>query len=230
MKTSTKSWTLERELCKVAKSTNVNDALYALGLLARRVAHFELIDSTWVRGGAETYLDRFQCIKRDDGSLDVLIKACTTFSTSTRLEEILLGWIERRELLAENSITTPTLYGWGSGVIIEEYVPFEVKTLLKKTLEPPQPILNDLAVYAATLSRLGFSPGDPFSDLRSHGNDVVVVDFGQDLGPPGELCGSQPYLFHMLQNYLVSIDVSLPAHSYDRMRAIFIAHGGGIFQ
>ena len=38
---------------------------------------------------------------------------------------------------------------------------------------------------AALMDRHGFAPINPFGGLRTDGEKVYVVDFGQDLGPPG---------------------------------------------
>lgn len=224
------SWTLEKELCKVARCTNVGHALYTLGLLSTPSSKFKLISSKWERGGAETYLDRFQFLIRDQIPVDILIKACVTFTPGADLDSILDEWVDRRRLLSENGVKTPRLYGSGYGVLIEEFVPYELRTVLTSGGEKPAKVLDELARYAATLSRLGFSPVDPFKDLRSHGDDIVVVDFGRDLGPPGIMSGPQPIIFQRLRQYLMSLGIRLHSAEYDRLRCQFAVQGGEFLQ
>jgi hypothetical protein len=224
----TSSWTLEDELCKIARVPNIGQALYALGFLSSPKApfHIDRVDNEWVRGGAETYFYRFSVAEGDGIPKEALIKACVAFAPGNTLEKILQSWIERRELIAANGVIVPKLYGWGHGVVIEEFLPYDVHEILSRSVKPSRRILNQLVIYAASLSKLGFAPVGPFNDLRSHGDDVVAVDFGQDLGPPGVICAPRPRLFEMLCDYFKSVGVDLLTETLDELRATFAAHGG----
>lgn len=221
------AWTLERELCTLTSTADVGSALKQLGLLPDADSSFRLHEQSkeWDRGGAETYIFRFRVEAKDARPIDALIKACVAFAPATTLQAILQGWIERRELLAANGVGTPALYYWGKGVVVEEFVPFEVKALLERKQSLPK-ILNGLSLYAAALSRLGFAPVEPFRDLRSHGEDVVVVDFGEDLGPAGITTGGGPRLFDALCRHLKLTGLNLPARRVDELRAMFAAASG----
>ncbi|MDD5093981.1 MAG: hypothetical protein PHV74_06340 [Dehalococcoidia bacterium] len=217
------SWTVEDELCRVAETTNIGQALYKFGLLNSPTTQFYLDEtgSKWARGGAETYIYPFSVTPEGSGKSELLIKACVAFDGGTTIENILNGWVERRKLLAANGVFAPKLYGWGHGDVIEEFLPYSVKDVLLQSIEPPSEILDLLVLYTASLSKLGFAAISPFHDLRSHGSDVVVVDLGQDIGPPGSMKTPQPELFGLLCDYLQSIGIHLSSDLLDELRATF---------
>src|SRR3972149_3432393 len=97
--TSLPSWTLEAELCKIAGVPDIGRALHTLGFLSSPTVSFRLnrTGNEWVRGGAETYLYRFNVAEEDLRPIEAVIKACVAFSPGTTLERILKSWIERRE-------------------------------------------------------------------------------------------------------------------------------------
>lgn len=222
------TWTLESELCKITKQADIADAVYTLGMTSSRTEQFELIadNKEWIRGGAETYLYRFGIVLSDTKKLDLLIKACVAFSPGTDLSKILADWIDRRNLLASNGIETPTLYGWGEGVLIEQFIPHDLNSRFAEAPENVPVLLDNLVGYAAALSRLGFAPVSPFHDLRSSGTDVVVVDFGQDLGPPGVADQPRKTIFDMLIAYVSSLKIPLDDNIEDSLRGKFAAQRG----
>jgi hypothetical protein len=225
------SWTLESELCKVAEATDISHALYILGLLSSPTMSFHLdtIENKWVRGGAETYLYSFTVKESGNKPVKALIKACVAFVPGGTLDGILQSWVERRELLASHGIIVPKLYGWGHGVIIEEFIPYSIRELLLRSIELPRTILDQLVTYAASLSKLGFAPLNHFDDLRSHGDDIVAIDFGEDLGPPSLVSVPQPRMFKMMCDYLESIGIYIPTKVMDDLNGIFAAQGGVFF-
>ncbi|HVF06392.1 MAG TPA: hypothetical protein VNA20_16235 [Frankiaceae bacterium] len=93
---------------------------------------------------------------------------------------------DRRDLLQLNGIRVPIRYAAGSGCVVEEYIQFGLWEFLEDL--PPASasvarLCDGLVSYAVVLDQLGFAPIDPFVDLRTDGQDVIPVDFGQDLGP-----------------------------------------------
>jgi hypothetical protein len=92
------------------------------------------------------------------------------------------------------------LQNGGHGVFIEEFIAFDLLSVLRST-DTKQSLLMEIVRYAAILQGLGFSAIAPYSDLRSRGHDVVVVDFGSDLGPPGRQT-SVPSYFVLLEEWL----------------------------
>ncbi len=220
-------WTLESELCRLAQESDIRVALCSLGLLSGPGAKFRLVEQSekWDRGGAETYLYRFRIEEDDKDFVEVLIKACVAFAPGGTLNEILKSWVERRQILEKHGVSVPKLYYWGQGVVLEEFIPYTLRDVLSRGAEPSQTILNDLTKFAAALSSLGFAPIGPFSDLRSRGDDVVVVDFGQDLGPPNVRMPT-PAVFSELNSYLNSSGLSVSSQVWDELREVFAAHGG----
>jgi hypothetical protein len=177
---------LEEELGKLTGRISLSDSLQSLGFvsLGSEQCELQLPANGWFQSGAETYIYPFSVLC--DGKITKLVlKACVAFAPGLQLEAILKNWINRRRLLASRGVRTPRLYIWGSGVVIEEDVPFSLKALIQRNIPLPPAILIGLAEVAGILASLGFKPIGPFGDLRSHGDDIVMVDFGQDLGPPG---------------------------------------------
>jgi hypothetical protein len=207
----------------LTQCSQVCEALHVLGLLADPAVPFRLIAGNWVRGGAETYFSKFEVLPHGQPGLTILIKACVTFTPGVDLDSVIGEWVRRRRLLSENGIKTPRLYCAGFGVLIEEYVPYELRNLLSYSRRRPAKLLADLVTYCETLCRLGFTPIDPFRDLRSHGSDLVVVDFGADLGPPGVVPTPQSILFKKLQQYLSVQGIKLEPSEYDRLYGLFAA-------
>ena len=223
MKQKANNWSLTDELCKVAGVKKISDALHLLGLLNAPTASFHLInfDNEWRRGGAETYIYRFQIEEEPGQRRDVLLKACVAYAPGGSLDGLLRNWIDRRNLLSATGIQTPKLYGWGHGLVIEEFVQYQLVERLKSGETPRKSLLGGLAKYAAALSKLGFAPVEPFADLRSRGDDIVVVDFGQDLGPPDVMTHPRPAMFSLLLEFLHNLGVRPNDGERDEMRGVF---------
>jgi len=177
-------WTLESELCGLAETAGVGEALCRLGIVkgAESEPRIEELHG-WVRGGAETFIYRFRVAERDTVH-DVMLKAIVAFSTARSLEELGLEWLARRRLLQAEGVWTPQLYYMGRALIIEEFIPEALSSHLRER-RGRNPHLEDQVIhYAAALQKHGFSPLSPFHGLRTDGRNVFAVDFGQDLGPP----------------------------------------------
>lgn len=217
-------WSLEKELCRISNSKTHEEALLKLGLINEKNDKYTIQrDSDWTRGGAETYIYRFW-VSHDNGSEEgYIIKACVAFEPNSNLDKILSEWVKRRKLLASKGVKTPRLLSYGEGVILEELIPHRLKDLLVSQPESNQKLLNDLAYLAAILSALGFEPIDAFHDLRSRGNDIVVIDFGQDLGPPGISNAESFELYTKLLEKLNEWGLILSARVTDEMYSHFLS-------
>jgi hypothetical protein len=179
-------WSSELEICQMAGALDLKDALHNLRLLDDRSVDFEIKQKQdWVRSGSETYLYRFD-VQFSTGKIQELVfKACVAWSPGAKLDSILQSWIDRRNILNGAGISTPKLFAYGRGILLEEYIPFSLRERLN-TVEDHSLLLNGVAHLTGNLVHLGFEPIEPFGDLRSRGDDVVVIDFGEDLGQPRE--------------------------------------------
>ncbi|MGH3277732.1 MAG: hypothetical protein ACRDNW_01165 [Trebonia sp.] len=72
---------------------------------------------------------------------------------------------------------------------MEEYIPHTVFEALGRTRDKVV-LLEALGATAARLVSAGFVPLSAH-DWRSRGTDVVLIDFGQDLGPANLAPGSE---------------------------------------
>lgn len=212
-------WSLEGELCKLASTEALDDALVKLGLLNSVEDQFKLDagNSSWRRVGAETYVFEFDVAKADS-SHRYVIKACVAYGHPS-VEGILHSWIERRQLLESNGVSTPRLYGWGHGILLEEFIPYELPIILAQ--KPVQSILQCLATTYGVVARLGFVPIELFAGLRSRGTDVVIIDFGEDLGPAGMTNTTSQNPFERLMLDLAANGVEITASDHDLMWVAF---------
>jgi hypothetical protein len=139
----------------------------------------EIIDD-WQRLGSETYTMHFK-LASEQGELDLIAKACIKIPCAETFEE----WQQRRRIISDAGITTPVMYDARSATVIEEYVPYSFAEAYAAGDEATREQLK--ARFSETYTGLisaGFRPMS-LHDVRSHGSDVVIVDFGEDLGGPG---------------------------------------------
>jgi len=131
----------------------------------------------WRRGGAETYVTVFEV-----GGRKLIAKACIKLPPG----EVVREWLERRRIMSENGVVFPEVIAVDSATIIEEFIPLEFIQAYKFADEGEREQLEN--GFLCTYKRIygsGFSPTS-LHDLRSHGDDVVVVDVGEDIG--GYVC------------------------------------------
>lgn len=212
---SSDEWTLERELCKLTGSQTEREALFQLKLLPSVSTEYQVrTDVDWERGGEETYIYRFW-IRREGQESGYIIKACVTLDLERGIEGTIQEWLSRRNVLMSNDMSVPHLVYAGQGLVIEELIPWSLLDRMRSNPSTITQILPLLVDYTATLSRLGFAPIDGFTDLRTRGSDVVVVDFGEDLGPPHMTEGPNLGLLKYLEETLLRsgiISQRLPAN------------------
>lgn len=184
MQKSGVDWTIEREICEIANVSHVSEALLALNVIDSLPVQIRLqtVDD-WYRAGAETYLYTFQVIT-PGREVHLALKACIAYAPGSSLTAILTTWLSRRRVLGEAGVSTPRLFGVGKGVILEEFISHSLGQLLPFQAHADSQLISGLLAYAHVLDSAGFRPIAPFKDLRSRGNDVVAIDFGEDLGPP----------------------------------------------
>lgn len=178
------TWSLESELRSILQSDDVIAGFKRVGAIAPRdqVRGLEVIDD-WYRAGAETFLLVFDIVREGNSSVRLALKACTPQTPrGGSVKDVLEQWLGRRRLLAKLGVSTPALFGTSNGVLLEEYVPYALDELMQD--HASEQIVVSLARTMGIVCRAGFSPVALPSDMRSRGNDAVLVDFGSDLGSP----------------------------------------------
>jgi hypothetical protein len=175
------TWTLEGELCKLARVSNIDEALLSLSLISQEDAWFKLSTlQDWRRGGAETFTYMFE-IRTERQAKRYVMKACVVFGAGP-LDVVVGEWVRRRRLLHGLGVVTPRLYVAASAVLIEDFVPLSIHEALQTARsEDRAKLLYALGHTAAVLHKAGFEPLS-MHDCRSDGTNVVLVDFGEDLG------------------------------------------------
>jgi hypothetical protein len=223
------AWSLQAEICKLAQEDSLDLAFFKLEILDSVKSKFSLReDADWVRGGAETYIYRFWVKVDTKVEAGYILKACTAYSPVDSLSTILDAWVYRRRLLADLGVSTPRLYSYGNGLILEELVPHSFRDILAAEFKPashlPDERLMHLAHYSAALYSLGFLSIAPFDDLRSRGTDCVVIDFGEDLGPAkGQPISSKEETFSLMITKLLKWNVQLDDRTKKEMYEIYDA-------
>jgi hypothetical protein len=176
-------WRLEDELCRFSGQARIHDAISRLNLLPNTDEELQIeCTRDWYRAGSETYLYKFRLTGTSGTSRQFVLKACVVFSPGSSIDTTIENWVARRALLARAGVCVPTLYAYGYGLVLEEYISMPLKEAWR--IGPQSTLLSHLVHIAAMLSLYGFQAIAPFRDVRSRGTDVVYVDFGQDLGPP----------------------------------------------
>lgn len=175
-------WSLEGEIARIADREHLVDALEALGLLDSDEALVDVATSRdWHRSGEETYSLVF-AVNTDRANRAYLMKACVAYDHFRSLKEIFASWLDVREYVRSLGIGTPQLHAVGGALVIEEVVPYALAEAFG--VGDRRALLRGVGTTAACLVNAGFAPSS-VDDWRSRGDDVVLVDFGQDLGSPG---------------------------------------------
>ena len=219
----TVGWTLDTELQKLTGTTSVAAALARIGVITESSVDFAIEQKRdWYRSGAETYSYVFS-VNSAGSATDLILKACVAFSPVSTLDQILQSWIQRRSLLRDGGAETPTLYSWGFGEILEEHIPYELCEVLQKADDGlRESILIRLVEAAGCIASAGFAPINAFSDMRSRGSDVVIIDFGEDLGASG-ICSStnNMEIFDQLLKTITRWGVSTSDALHSKLLALF---------
>lgn len=137
---------------------------------------YELV-SDWHIPGSESYIMDFR-VNSLQRSERLIAKACIKMCASATVQE----WVERRQAIEQANIAVPKLYSVMGPDILEEYIPQTLKQVyLESSDEKKEYLHHEFFATYRKLTELGFTPVS-LHDVRSHGEDVVLVDFGSDLG------------------------------------------------
>ncbi len=179
-----KQWTLEKELCDIAKTRSAGEALRRLGIVGADSPDAVLEEvETWICAG-DCYTYRFR-ISLPEATHEVVLKAVVAFSIARSLTEMADEWVSRRRLLEREGVRTSKLYHAGRALFVEQSVPIELSDHLHGQPAERKRLADQVIRFAAILAKRGFCPLSPFHALKTDGSDVFVTDFGQDIGPPG---------------------------------------------
>ncbi len=181
----TGNWKLSNELCNLANNTNLQQALYALGMIPESNVDFELIEQNgWYRGGAETYIYQFS-VHHSGRSQKFIAKAMVSNTPSRKPDEQLSRWLMSRRHLSSLDIAVPHLFGFGKGLLIEEYIDFDLREWLRHSntdLIPGSTLRKQIDDIAEKVFNSGYRPVCILPNLRISKGLPIWIDFGTDLG------------------------------------------------
>lgn len=164
-----------------ADAHDMGRALADLGLVESGTSEYAIVEeSDWVRGGAETYLMRFR-VQTATSARPYLLKSVVSLGGGG-VGRTAAEWLARRSLIARAGVRVPRLFAFRNATFLEEFVPLALGDAIRRDAEVVELIRSRCVSAAGAISALGFRPVSLFADARSHGQDVVVVDFGADLG------------------------------------------------
>jgi hypothetical protein len=215
-------WTLEWEITRLMGAPSLDQAIFRLGVLPAGESLVALQHvKSWTRGGAETYVLPFEIMCESGRSIELMLKAVVAFSPARSLDNILSSWVSRRTLLRSVGVSLPTLYFFGHGVLIEDFIEFDLRSKLRSGTANQQELVDQVFQYAGSLVRLKFAPVDAFADLRTNGSTVFAIDLGEDLGEPNLAGCNEADVFEQALRW-VNMSIEHPA-ALDvlRLREIF---------
>jgi len=139
----------------------------------------------WYRGGSETYVTDF-LLGNDLEQKHLIAKACIKIGSREAMRE----WLTRRDVLQENGVNLPELIAVDGATIVEEYIPQGfAEAYCGSDLDQKADLKLAFVDTYKRIVGAGFSPAS-LHDIRSRGADAVVIDFGEDLGPPSPITSS----------------------------------------
>jgi hypothetical protein len=175
-------WSIESEILRLAKSSDLNAALRRYGFLAEDVSlsGIRQLDD-WHRGGAETYILSFVIVDDHGGEAMFLAKALVAATLGTPPERQLEHWTARRNKLESVGCPVSRWYLWGNALIIEEYLPDSLDELLTKNGHQPE-LWQTLLSICTSVAQAGYRPISVIPNIRGKHGRLRWVDFGEDLG------------------------------------------------
>lgn len=201
-------WSLDSEIQALAAETDIGRALASIGLLERTDEDFELRSlGEWLRGGAETYILHLE-LTTVNRRHRLIMKACVAYPAGKTLSETFDSWLARRARLSTFGVETPHLFGSGNALLLEEYIPLTLPQAIDQ--DSSHSLIERLGWTYGRIRAAGFVPTS-IHDWRSRGSDIVVIDFGQDLGPWGAatLYGMISDLVHQLDTWKIALPSGL---------------------
>lgn len=149
------------------------------GMLQPGATEFTITtEQPWAMPGSESYTMQFTVSDANNDLQRFIAKACVKLPIVPSLND----WISRRLLLGQHGIAVPRLYAVKRGILIEECIPYRLQDAYRVASPEVQASLrSQFTQIYNRVHELGFRPIS-MHDARSRGDDVVLVDFGSDLG------------------------------------------------
>lgn len=133
--------------------------------------------SDWHMPGSESYVLDFAVNSQHD-SRRLIAKACIKSCATETVRE----WHDRRARIKSAGLEVPRLYSTSRAVYIEEFIEMDLHTALSHGNEEEQDLLAERFIDTyRTMGRIGFNVIS-LHDTRSRGDDIVLIDFGSDIG------------------------------------------------
>jgi hypothetical protein len=181
---------VSEDLCRGIKDSGADhsntlvERLLRLSLLPREALLVRYRDLTpWRVGGAETYIAEFEITFRAEHTTStrhVLAKAIVTFHG---LDDTARIWSQRMDRLALYGVKTPEVCAYWQGTLFQSYIPYDFETFFRDASGVEQTALGgDLVRLAERVDSAGFRPIALVHNLRTDGQDIYLVDVGEDLG------------------------------------------------
>ncbi|MCA9332860.1 hypothetical protein KDA00_03220 [Candidatus Saccharibacteria bacterium] len=181
---------VQREIQIIRERLLRNDLAKRIFGYSTNVTHDEIVEKLgfdsreailnceqWVQKGGETFVMPFSLSSETD-SRCFIAKACINIPVRETFDD----WLDRRQRVNDSGLVTPELYLAHSATVIEEFIPHSVREAYKHGDQKTRQRLESsfINTYCRLVSA-GFYPAS-LHDARSHGDDIVIIDFGEDLG------------------------------------------------
>ena len=174
----TKINSARKELADHRGSISENQWLTDVGILDSPETPYTIdVISDWHMPGSESYVLDFAVNSQHD-SKRLIAKACIKSCATETVRE----WHDRRARIKSAGIEVPKLYSTNRAVYIEEFIEMDLHTAFNYSNEEERDSLADRFIDTyLTLGRIGFNVIS-LHDARSRGDDIVLIDFGSDIG------------------------------------------------
>lgn len=199
------AWSIQHE---IRTATGADDAVVGLRLVAvlrpdETVSEWNEPDE-WQRGGAESYIFPFEIRTSSGRRKRLILKAFTPTPSGTGLEEQFEHLLKRRTLLSEAGVRVPTLYFAHRAAVLEDFIESGLRERLDSGLNAAeaQALLAEALLLGRRLDRLGFRPICVADDLRTDGQAVFLVDFGEDLGAPHAAATTTSFCVQQIRHWV----------------------------
>jgi hypothetical protein len=131
----------------------------------------------WYRAGSETYVYVFSVAGPEIEST-FIAKALIAPLPGTPPERQVERWLRRRTQLMEGAIKVPELLGVGKGLLVERFIDFSLEEAASRV----ECVVEKYIELVERVIDAGFTPTDFIHNIRTDGEDLYWIDFGEDLG------------------------------------------------